>query len=337
MKKKILSTVALCVAAVILAATAYAGQIPTIYWNDASWYRDAISPLIKENSTYYVPAEMCAMFDGIEVEVVNGDNVLVYDRESGGYVSVLISAGKAAVNGEIVVADAFKSGGACYIDVELLASAIGLEAEYFTYADETEAIRLTDGRQLEVFENVIARNIRADKGAGSVAAGGSPSYQSVKTIYLLCENDAGGVYSICDTLEKYALPFTVFLRGDAADEDVFLAASHGEFGLSPHGESETADKLNERITSLSYRAAKAVIDVDGTGGEDILGGYAVISPDFTVDGGTYAMGALNDVVNHLVYNDSCFVYVKPSWNGCEFLRLVSQIDKYTFRIANIAE
>lgn len=337
--KKNIKLIFLCVCAAVLALIPVAAvQVPTLYVNDEPWYRDALSPLIIKDSVYYIPARMCSALDEIDVEISGDDSVLICNRRTGKYFSALFSAGKAAVNGEIARTELFRDGNAYYVDAMLVADSLDLVAECYTFPSGTETLRLTDGKSVTPIEIVVHLNQRDDTDGDVPVKGDDPVSGGAKTIYILCEADCGESYSVCDYLESCGLDFTCFVSEDADDEDIFLAASHGEYGFSVGGDTDAADELNEMCAELNYSPVRAVLDETG---ENIAAfserGYAAVVPDFTVDAGTYAMGMVNEIINYLGDNDACYVYVRASWNGCEFLRIISGLDSYIFRAANIAE
>lgn len=337
--KRYIKLIFLCVCAAVLALIPVAAwQVPTLYVNDEPWYRDELSPLIVRDSVYYIPARMCSALDDIDVEMSGDDSVLICNRRTGEYFSALFSAGKAAVNGEIVRTELFRDGNAYYVDAMLVADSLGLEAECYTLSDGTETLRITDGNSMTPIEIVVHSNRRGDGEDTDVPVkGDDPVSGGAKTIYILCEADSGESYSVCDCLESRGMDFTCFVGAGADDEDIFLAASHGEYGFSVGGDADAADELNERCAELNYSPVRAVLDKTGEDSAALSErGYAALVPDLTVDAGTYAMGAVNEMIYHLGDNDACYVYVTASWSGCEFLRIISGLDSYIFETANIS-
>lgn len=337
--KKYNKLIFLCICAAVLALIPVeAVRVPTLYVNDEAWYRDELSPLIIKDSTYYIPARMCSALSDIDVVISGDDSVLICNRRTGEYFSALFSAGKAAVNGEIVETELFREGSAYYVDAMLVAESLGLKAESYTFSDGTETLRLTDGNSMMPIEIVVHSNRHDDTDGDVPVKVDDPVSGGAKTIYILCEADSGDSYSICDYLEARGMNFTCFVGDNADDEDIFLAASHGEYGFSVGGDADSADRLNERCARLDYSPVRAVLDPSGENSAVFeMRGYAAIVPDLTVDAGTYAMGAVNEMIYHIGDNDACYVYVTASWNGCEFLRIISGLDSYIFRAANIAE
>lgn len=333
--KRLIAAAVLCALLVLsaLIPTA-AGQIPSLYWNDDAWYRDAISPLVEKDGIYYVPAEMCAMFENVEVEMPRDDNVLVYNTETGGYISVLLNKNKAVLNGEIVETGSFRDGGACYVDVNMICTATGLIAEYLPDGDGGVALRLSDADVTMEFSELIeasrSENEREDDGDLSYD---DPDVSDAKVLYIMCKADPGEAYSICDALEGYGLDFTCFVGENDPDSAIELAASHGEIGLIYGGDAGRTDALRDKCRNMTGRTARAVLYGDETIGRS---GYAAITPDITVDGGGYAMGSIREVIGYLGDHDSCTIFVDKSWNGREFIRLVSELDRYTFETANIS-
>ena len=336
MKKRIIRIAAFVIAAVMLALIPIsAKQIPSLFWNDEVWFRDAISPLVIKDGVYYIPADLCAMFDSVAVETPRENNVLIYNLETGGYVSALIDSGIAAVNGEIIETESFRSGGVCYLDAELVCSAVGLSADYLTEEDGTVSMRVADSDELVPLIDLAEFNRIDDDDNFRPNEEYKPS--DTKTLYMICESDSGTQLSVCDILESQGLGFTCFLRNGTSSADIMFAASHGEFGLIADGSAADADELNERCMSTVRRGARVVISSAWNENELRADGYVTVSPDITVDGGTYAMGALKETIDFLADHDYCVIYIKPSWNGCEFARLVSELDSYTFRTANFEE
>ena len=334
MKKRIIRLALLCLCAVMLSLVpARAWQVPSLYWNDEVWYRDTISPLIVEDGVHYIPAELCGMFDGISVEMPSEDNVLIYNRETGGYVSALIDGGKAAVNGEIVETKVFRSGGACYVAADIVCSATGLKAEYYSVPNGTVALQLSDTDVSMSLAELAAFNRTYDDEEKDALPYDSQKHDE-KIIYIICDTDPGEALSVCDTLDGCGLSFTCIVNEYSTDQAIYYAASHGEICLKPYGSADGIGAAAENCASLTHRTVRAVLD----SGEnyDLDGqGYAAIKPDITVNGAVNAMSAVRTVIGHLGDHDRCTVYVNSSWSGCEFIRTIAGLDPDTFRCANI--
>ncbi len=334
MKKRLIS-LAVIVAAVLslMLVPADAGKIPTLYHNDEVWYRDALSPLVERDGIYYVPVGLFEMFDGVSVITHGEENILITNNETGRYISALVSDGTAALDGKIIETTVFREGGTYYIGASLACEVLGLEYEVITTSDGTHALRVYSGETYYLLNDLAEMSRIPDEENGE-------SYVPViqedtrKTVYIFtaCTEGNGTVYS---ELCRIGLGFTVCLSDDAERDDVYRASSHGEYCVIP---GETAPEvLDKRFCEYSHYNLHALLS---TGDEDEdeknrRAGYAVITPDFTVNDTVYAYSVIDEITEFLDMNGKAYIYIVNSWNGAELVRLLDALDPTEYRTANI--
>ena len=125
-----------------------ASVLPSLFHNDEVWYKDSYSPLIVREGRIYVPAEFFGMFQGIRVTTHAGDNLLIENVATGGYVSILYGDGTSAVNGEIGTdVGVFRDESVYYVEAEPVAGALGLGTETRAGENGAMTLRVTDGSE----------------------------------------------------------------------------------------------------------------------------------------------------------------------------------------------
>jgi len=334
-KRPLLRSLCLLCVLFLLTTAIQAGNAPSLYWNDEAWYRDALSPLTERDGKCCIPAELCGMFDEISVSTPKSDNVLLCNRETGDYLSVLVNRGSAAVRGEICDITVFREGGTVYLEAEKTAEALGLTAEYLTVDGET-FLRLTDGDERFDFTYLLEMK-STDEDAEDVFA--PTEDETKKTVFFLCEPDRGLSFSVCEACEQYGMAYTCFLDGQANIEEQMTALSQGEYGLLPNEVTrEACDSLNETLSLSTHRKVHAVLALSFDGDRDEMkrAGYAVISPDFAVTNGSYARGTVDEILGFLEENDRVYVSLERGWSATEVIRLLAELDGTYLKTANLA-
>lgn len=337
MKKRIIILVLLICAIFMLALIpAEAGEIPSLFRNDEVWYRDSLSPLIERDGEYYIPLGLCEMFDYITAEVPKEDNILIYNNDTGDYISALLSDSSAAVNGEIIKTTVFREGGEYYLNAGLVCSVFGFTSDVYTDAGGKDALRISDSvSDVSLFE-LAEKNRRRDEAKKDVFVDDT-DFLGKKTIYILCRAEYGNGYSVCDILNQTGTEFTVLIDRESNTEEIYYAVSHGEYVLTGEDGADGFDALNDRVCDVTARLAHAVIaDVTEDEKKEIENrGYALIEPDFKADGSKYAVSEMKEIIDYLAEHDSCIVYIENTWNGREIVQFISELDPATYRTANI--
>ena len=328
----------MCAIVLLVLVPAGAEGIPSLYRNDEVWYRDALSPLAERDGEYYVPVGLCDMFDDIEVRSLEGDNLLLFNKKTGGYISALVSDGSAAVNGEIIKTTVFREGGTYYINSELVCSVLGIESETYTDKDGTTVMRLKDGECYFDLAELAERNRKYnnDPSDGYVPAYDT-EYPDRKTIYILCEAELDDKGSVCDLLDRSLLEYTVFLTEEPSSEEIYYASSCGEYGVIYDGNADELDRINDKIGKYSMTSFHAVMTDCDEDEKSALAerGYAVITPDYTVDDRIYAYTAMKEIKSLLKKKDSVIIFIQDTWSGREIVKMISELDENEYKTANI--
>ena len=78
-----------------------AASTPSLFHNDERWYRDTSAGLEIIGGLYYVPVDVFGMFRHLELTMDSRrGEFMVYNRNTGAYISVLYSEKIASINGE---------------------------------------------------------------------------------------------------------------------------------------------------------------------------------------------------------------------------------------------
>ena len=331
MKKRITAMLAALVLAVLALTPIFAGDVPSLFINDGVWYRDKLSPLVERGGKYYIPVGLCEAFDFITVRTPKDDNILIYNRDTGRYISAVVSDGTAAVDGEIIRTDVFRDGGTYYINESLACEVLGLLSETYTASDGTTVMRVySDTPSVSIVELAESAG-STDEDEELIYPAITQTADERKTVYVIIGS------GLCDPAEGYGMDFTVMLTEDADADDILRALSHGEYGVISDGDADVLDSLNARLKEVTHKPFRAVLTDAGGWKKDALAarGYAVIEPDFIGDGNTYAPLMLEEIKEYANAHGSAVVYITDSWNGRELLRLISELDGTEYRTANI--
>lgn len=351
----LLAAVMLCAGILPLSVSAE-NTLPSIIVNEESWYKDILSPLIERDGRYYVPAEVFTMLGYIEMSIPADDNLLLTNRDSGAYLSILFMERAAAVNGKIMEnIGVFRDSGVYYVEAAFAASALGVNTEVYS-ENGVKLLRVYDGERIFTLDEVVAAYSKNnldefDSGAGLWGDMSEDEYNGmIKCIYILCATPENSYseFRASDILDKYGLDYTLFLNGDESSERIISAASMGEYGIDPDGaesEDDTSelDAANGKISEITLRTTHLTLT---TGSQErdaelMKNGYCPINPDFTVNGASYPDGMLADIMNALAKQNSVTVFLKDCWNSERMIILLSEFAGVTdvvkeYRILNFA-
>lgn len=313
-------------------------RLPSLFCNDEAWYKDTVSPLILRDGEYYIPADLFSMFDYISVTVPKDNNLLIHNTDSGEYISILFDGQSAAVNGDIVEdVGIFRYDGIYYVNADLACEAVGLMNEYYTSENGDVSLRITDEDKILTLEELIGGYLPDEE---ELFAEEDREEDTVKRIYLLCSSPDGKqlTFPARDNLEFYGLEYTLFLNSSSSADTILSSLANGEYGLEADG-AESLDKLNEKIFTYSRRISRLTLSTGDDSADKALrdAGYCTITPDFTVNGGTYADEMLPDIINYLGEHESCTVYLEDCWSSQRMMVLIDEMDYKNYVTSNLTD
>ncbi len=338
MKKHIRRIAAfLCLCFLFLSVgTVSAYNIPSLFHNDEAWYKDSFAPLIKRAGKFFVPAELFGMFDYIEVTSPTDDNLLIYNSDTGAYVSVLFMERRAAVNGNIVTEiDIFRDEGTYYVDTEFICSVVGVNYETYTADNGEESLRLYDGDKIFSMET-LAESFMSEE---NDFAGDSPNQngREEKRLFFLCMADDDNGYSAKKKLEEYRMKYTAFLREDASADNILSSLLGGEYGLYIDDYTgDVTDELNEKIKKLTGKNAHLLLDGRKDPIDISADGFITVVPDIIVNGTTAAAGVFEKMLSVLEEKGECVVMLEDCWNSTRVVEYTFEYEEKDFVTSNIA-
>ena len=153
---------AVCIcASVLFSVRVEAAAAPGIFHNDEKWYRDASAGLEVMGSVCYVPVDLFSMFSQIELSMDSRrGEFMLYNRNTGNYISVLYEKKIATVNGkeEIYLAMYRLHGGYFYVPAEFFCSVLSLECETVPSSNASYGLtlRISDGTHTQTMEQLLA-------------------------------------------------------------------------------------------------------------------------------------------------------------------------------------
>jgi len=177
---------AVCVGtSVMLSVRVDAASAPGIFHNDERWYRDSYAGLEIIGGVYYVPVDLFSMFSCMELSMDNRrGEFMLYNRNTGSYISVLYEEKIATVNGEeeIYLSLYRLHGGYFYVPAEYFCSVLSLEMETAVSSNSAYGVtlRISDGSQTQTMAELLA-----DYDAVSSSVDSSDTQTSVPPVTVL--------------------------------------------------------------------------------------------------------------------------------------------------------
>lgn len=166
MKKKQLALIAAVLVisiglGVLFSAHVSAASVPSLFHNDERWYRDNSAGLEIISGLYYVPVDIFGMFRHIELTMDSRrGEFMVYNRNTGAYISVIYSEKIATINGEEeAYLNLYKlHGGYYYVPVEYFSTvlSLGYEVRRGSGASAGASFRILDGNEVKTFDELLA-------------------------------------------------------------------------------------------------------------------------------------------------------------------------------------
>ncbi len=352
MKKTIKRLFSLCLAALLLFALPVWSEeagIPSLFAGNEAWYKDAISPLIFRNDKYFVPAELCSMFDYVSVTTPRENNLLLHNTLSGDYISILFKQRSAVINGVIEEnIYLFRDGGTYYVDADTVARALGLTVETHTTPDDKVILRLSDENSIFTLEELLASYFPQDDtvldGEEELPVKNEPhSFNGkLKRIYVICQSPPHEYtpFPAKDSCDRYGVNYTHFLSENDSVEALLQASVSGVYGLSVEdGSEESLKALGDSLAVYTGKRARYTLSTGNKETDKALreAGYIPISPNFTVNGSSRPDSLLVDIINYIGKHGSCTLYLEDCWNSERMAILLSELENSLYCTANLAE
>lgn len=337
---------------VLAGGTALSGHaaetvIPTLFHNDEAWYKDSIAPLVVRNGKYFIPADLCAMFETVSVTTPRADNLLITNTETGSYISILFHDQSAAVNGKILDSvGVFRDAGMYYVEAAPVCEAIGLTMEAVSHKGGTLSLRVTDGGE-DFPMDFLVQMYQPEENAIPEDVEETPEDQRfVRRIYILCTTPdrTEPAFPARKYLDQYGLEYTLFFQEDTAVETALTAYAAGEYGIvsrnmDEENPAEACDALNRKFRSMTMLHSHLTLSTGKEAVDSALreAGYLPISPDFTVNGNSDVEQILEDMLTYLITHKSCTIKLEDCWNSAQMIRLISELSSASYKTANLSE
>lgn len=339
---------------------------PSLFHDDEAWYKDSVSPLVIRDGIRYVPSDIFNMLDMINVEIYNGNNLLIENTSSGQYVSILFLERTAVINDVIHEdIDIFRDNGVYYVDAATVAEAVGVSIEEYALSDASSGeigLRLYDSSAKLTVEQLLAPYVDGNSddsrtdGSSEFDYGFDDSYNSntpesggvesgIKKIYVLSrEPSAGEYFTAKKSLDDAGIEYTLFVDGTESVGEIIGLCAAGEYGIDSglsdiSGAAERADKINAGFYELSGRMTHLTLATgdDTADGSLISAGYRVISPDFTVNVGNDAYTVLEGIKAYLSDNSDrennyCTLMLTDCWQTTKMVELLSELDRTEYLV-----
>ena len=303
-----------------------AAPLPSLFYNDEAWYKDSFSPLLVREGKTYVPAELFGMFQSIRVTVPAGENLLIENTATGGYVSILFRDGTSAVNGEIGTdVGVFRDGSVYYVEAEPVCRAVGLTTEVYGGEDGAMSLRVTDGSERLTMDQLAAAYepgaLPPEEGAFWPDVPIEETTVGAKKLYIWCTSPEEGTnFSVEREIERLGMNATVFLWDDAGPEEILAGQSFGAYGVATTDEGDTAGTLsaaNQAFSRYTGRKTRWTITTgDGETDETLrAAGFCPLHPDFTVTDAVDPAAVIQQIEPLFSSRDSVTVFLTDCRNG----------------------
>lgn len=207
----------------VFAVRVSAAATPSLFHNDERWYRDTSAGLEIIGGLYYVPVDVFSMFRHIELTMDSRrGEFLVYNRNTGAYISVLYSEKIATINGEEeAYLNLYKlHGGYYYVPAEYFCTvlSLGYEVRRGSGSAVDVSFRILDGNETKSFDELL--DVYAPDSSDStdtrppIVTDTDPpvSDVTVRTNYITFNSIASpSLESILATLDEYSMKATFFV------------------------------------------------------------------------------------------------------------------------------
>ena len=331
---KLLKTAIAIILLLSLSLTISASALPSLFWNDEGWYKDALAPMIVRDGSYYVPADFFGMFEAVTVTTPQEDNLLLANAETGDYVSILVRDGSAVLNGEAEDSfRVFRIDALYYVEAETVAEALGLGTELLRAEDGAVSLRVTDGHELLTVDEV-ADLYASDGGSEEMDFTGwipEEEHPDRKRLYLFCTSpEDSSDYLVSTRLADAGLNCTVFLWDDANISEILSAMACGAYGVITENAEYTAEALKSsdaRIGRYTHRRTRLTLtsNDETIDGKLTKAGFNLIHTDFTVTNTTEVDLFLETLAETMQTADSCTVFLTDCCTSYDALEGIIQL------------
>ena len=241
-----------------------AASTPSLFHNDERWYRDTSAGLEIIGGLYYVPVDVFGMFRHLELTMDSRrGEFMVYNRNTGAYISVLYSEKIASINGEEeAYLNLYKlHGGYYYVPAEYFCTvlSLGYEVRRGSGSVVDASFRILDGRETKTFDELLDAYSSDSSGDTSdtlppvTDTGTSGTDSTARTNYITFNTiSSDPLESILQTLEEYKVKATFFVTAEELrsmpETAVALAAGGHTVALRCDAASnvqEFLDKMDE--------------------------------------------------------------------------------------------
>ncbi len=146
---------------VLFSAHVSAASVPSLFHNDERWYRDNSAGLEVIGGLYYVPVDVFGMFRHIELTMDSRrGEFMVYNRNTGAYISVIYSEKIATINGEEeAYLNLYKlHGGYYYVPAEYFCTVLSLGYEVRRGSGSAAGVsfRVLVGNEVKTFDELLS-------------------------------------------------------------------------------------------------------------------------------------------------------------------------------------
>lgn len=203
-----------------------AASTPSLFHNDERWYRDTSAGLEIIGGLYYVPVDVFGMFRHLELTMDSRrGEFMVYNRNTGAYISVLYSEKIASINGEDeAYLNLYKlHGGYYYVPAEYFCTvlSLGYEVRRGSGSAVDASFRILDGSETKTFDELLEGYAPDTSGDTSdtlppvTDTGTSGTDFTARTNYITFNTiSSASLESILQTLEAYRVMATFFVTAE---------------------------------------------------------------------------------------------------------------------------
>ena len=285
MKKKQMALIAAVLAisiglGVLFSVHVSAASTPSLFHNDERWYRDNSAGLEVIGGLYYVPVDIFGMFRHIELTMDSRrGEFMVYNRNTGAYISVIYSEKIATINGEEeAYLNLYKlHGGYYYVPAEYFCTVLSLGYEVRRGSGSAAGVtfRILDGNEAKNFDELLEPYDSSSSGSSDTAPPivtdppVSDTDVTVRSNYITFNTiQSEPLLQILTTLEKMSVKATFFITEEelrdmpeavvavcAAGHTVALRCDSAESAEDFLAQMDRANDILYGITKLRTRIA----------------------------------------------------------------------------------
>lgn len=279
MRKKQIALIAAVLAVSIglgalFSAHVSAAAVPSLFHNDERWYRDNSAGLEVIGGLYYVPVDIFGMFRHLELTMDSRrGEFLVYNRNTGAYISVIYSEKIATINGEEeAYLNLYKlHGGYYYVPAEYFCTvlSLGYEVRRGSGATAGATFRILDGNEVKTFDELLAPYDSASSDSTDTTppivtdSDITDTDTTTRSNYITFNTlEMGALNAILDTLAENEVKATFYVSEEELrnmpEAVVAVCAAGHTVALRCDDASDTADFLAQmdRANDILYGIAK---------------------------------------------------------------------------------